>query len=420
MNLLTTTLCLCLALVACHHELVSEPMDIAKEELDRCKGLEMDAVVVDEDGVPVFFKGDRLFKGFHGKSELSNGPVDAALSMNFNESDNACTFFFLDHMVFRYIQEKLVAGYPKNISEAFAGIPDHLDAAMQCPKPVCEKNTVIFFKGDKIYYYDVETTAVEVKEFPAMPNCTSALLFNGQSYCFFGTQFVEFDPKTGAIDGRWPKEARDYFMRCPVYGEGSVHLDRERCSHVRLDAITAEDANTIYVFRGHHYVSMDKFEGTYGSGTIESVFKEVHSELDAAFAFQGQFYMMKGNHVFAYISGEPPALVEGYPKTVKEVLGLDGDIDAAFVCPGDKVAHIFQGQTVYEVNMMSSTLPREAVFDAPMPLFKKVDAAMCGGSGVDLVVGSHFYHFNSTKMMFLARSLPEQLRVSRVLLGCDH
>ena len=28
-----------------------------EEELDRCKGLEMDAVTVDEDGVPFFFKG---------------------------------------------------------------------------------------------------------------------------------------------------------------------------------------------------------------------------------------------------------------------------------------------------------------------------------------------------------------------------
>ena len=35
----------------------SGSVDIAKEELDRCKGLEMDAVAVDEDGVPVFFKG---------------------------------------------------------------------------------------------------------------------------------------------------------------------------------------------------------------------------------------------------------------------------------------------------------------------------------------------------------------------------
>ena len=35
----------------------SGSVDIAKDELDRCKGLEMDAVAVDEEGVPVFFKG---------------------------------------------------------------------------------------------------------------------------------------------------------------------------------------------------------------------------------------------------------------------------------------------------------------------------------------------------------------------------
>ncbi|CAL8389157.1 unnamed protein product [Gadus morhua 'NCC'] len=410
MNLLTTTLCLCLALVACHHhELVSEPMDIAKEELDRCKGLEMDAVAVDEDGVPVFFKGDHLFKGFHGKSELSNGTyeelddihtlrhVDAALSMNFNESNDACVFFFLDHMVFRYIHEKLVAGYPKNISEAFSGIPDHLDAAMQCPKPVCEKNTVIFFKGDEIYYYDVETTAVEVKEFPAMPNCTSALLFNGQSYCFFGTQFVEFDPKTGAIDGRWPKEARDYFMRCPVYGEGSVHLDRERCSHVHLDAVTSDDAKTIYIFRDHHYLSIDKVNGTFESDTIDSEFKEVHSDLDAAFAFQGHLYMMKGDHVLALQIGRATHPCGGLPQ----------DYEGGQNCLRSE--HDVKHPTPAKPSSTRSCLSSRRW---TRPCAEK--------RGLTWSMGSHFYHFDSTKLMFLARSLPEQQRVSRVLLGCDH
>ena len=73
--------------------------------------------------------------------------------------------------------------------------------------------------GDDIYYFDIETKAVEVRDIAAMPNCTSAFRFLGQHYCFFGHQFVQFDPKTGGIDGRWPKEARDYFMRCPVFGE---------------------------------------------------------------------------------------------------------------------------------------------------------------------------------------------------------
>ena len=46
-------------------------------------------------------------------------------------------------------------------------------------------------------------------------------------------------------------------------------------------------------FLDHHYLSIDKVNGTFESDTIDSEFKEVHSDLDAAFAFQGHLYMMK-------------------------------------------------------------------------------------------------------------------------------
>lgn len=52
-----------------------------------------------------------------------------------------------DDKVFSYYKHKLEDGFPKNISEAFPGIPDHLDAAVPCPKPDCEEDSVIFFKG---------------------------------------------------------------------------------------------------------------------------------------------------------------------------------------------------------------------------------------------------------------------------------
>ncbi len=35
-----------------------------------------------------------------------------------------------------------------------------------------------------------------------------------------------------------------------VPGDDSDHVERERCSHVHLDAITSDNAGNIYAFRG--------------------------------------------------------------------------------------------------------------------------------------------------------------------------
>lgn len=53
---------------------------------------------------------------------------------------------------------------------------------------------------------------------------------------------------------------------------------------------------------------------------------------------------LQGDHIFLYRVGESHTHVDGSPKSVKEVLGLDGPIDAAFMCY-DNMTHIVKGNT---------------------------------------------------------------------------
>lgn len=52
------------------------------------------------------------------------------------------------------------------------------------------------------------------------------------------------------------------------------------------------------------------------------------------------------NQVYVYKTGEPHTLVAGYPKSVKEDLGLDGPITAAFVCEDHHIAHVLKGKDI--------------------------------------------------------------------------
>lgn len=78
----------------------------------------------------------------------------------------------------------------------------------------------------------------------------------------------------------------------------------------------------------------------------------------------------------------------------------------------------FLGQKMYDVNLKSS--PRVAANERPISLFQKIDAAICDGEGVKVMVGNHYYHFDSPMLFIAGKALPEQRRVSLELFGCDH
>lgn len=53
---------------------------------------------------------------------------------------------------------------------------------------------------------------------------------------------------------------------------------------------------------------------------------------------------MQGDQVYIYKQAAHYILIEGYPKTVKEELGVEGRVDAAFVCPNEHTLYVIQGQ----------------------------------------------------------------------------
>lgn len=55
------------------------------------------------------------------------------------------------------------------------------------------------------------------------------------------------------------------------------------------------------------------------------------------------FYLFwQGDQIYIYKSAAHYTLIEGYPKPLKEELGIEGPVDAAFVCD-EHVAHVIQG-----------------------------------------------------------------------------
>lgn len=52
---------------------------------------------------------------------------------------------------------------------------------------------------------------------------------------------------------------------------------------------------------------------------------------------------MQDDQVYIYKAGAHYTLVDGYPKTVKEELGIEGHVDAAFACANENTVYIIQG-----------------------------------------------------------------------------
>ncbi|XP_028321159.1 hemopexin [Gouania willdenowi] len=395
---------------------------------ERCEGLEFDAITPDEKGNAFFFKGQHLWKGFVGPAHLSNesfqelddihhiGHVDAAFRMHDedNKDDHDHIYFFLDDKVFSYYNHTLEEGYPKEIQEDFPGVPSHLDAAVECPKGECMTDSVLFFKGHDVHVYDIDTKTVKTKTWSQVPACTSVFRWVEHYYCFHGHNFTRFHPVTGEVPPGYPKDARRYFMKCKGMGHGNGTVPK--CSEFKLDAITADDSGKTYMFKGDTYMRMDTQRDGLHPFSITRVWKEVTSGVDAVFSYANKIYMIKDDQVYIYKGDAHYTLISEYPKTLKEELGVEGHVDAAFVCPDEHMVHIIQGRMMHDVDLEAT--PRVVASNATLPL-SDLDGALCGADGVKVFKGSHYYHYDSPKVFTMSRIAPQPLPVTAAMMGCQ-
>uniref|UniRef100_A0A671UD06 Hemopexin n=2 Tax=Sparus aurata TaxID=8175 RepID=A0A671UD06_SPAAU len=397
---------------------------------DRCAGIEFDAITPDEKGNTFFFKGAHLWKGFAGPAVLSNesfkelddihhiGHVDAAFRMHNKDNldDHDHIYFFLDDKVFSYYNHTLEDGYPKGIQDDFPGVPTHLDAAVECPQGECMTDSVLFFKGNDVHVYDISTKAVKTKQWSHLPVCTAAFRWLEHYYCFHGNNFTRFHPVSGEVNGTYPKDARNYFMRCPNFGHGAGHKV-PKCSETKLDAITTDDAGKTYLFSGPNYMRLDtRRDGLHGF-QITRTWKEVTQGVDAVFSYDNKIYLIKGDQIYIYKGAAHYTLIEGYPKTLKEELGIEGTVDAAFVCPNEHIVHIIQdGNRMRDVDLTAT--PRVINRDVPLPI-SPIDAALCGADGINLFKGSEYYNYESAMILAMGRIRAIPKPVTSAMIGCE-
>ncbi|XP_010704584.2 hemopexin [Meleagris gallopavo] len=156
------------------------------------------------------------------------GPVDAALRIHRRDhpEEHQSLYLFQGEKVWSYAGGQLRPNFPRRIGDEFPGVPGDLDAAVECHPEECGGETVLFFKGDKVFSFDLELRMTKERPWSKLGQCDAALRWLERYYCLQGTQFHQFKPHTGEVLPGYPRDLRDYFIPCPGRGEVPLGLSQ--------------------------------------------------------------------------------------------------------------------------------------------------------------------------------------------------
>ncbi|XP_006870370.1 PREDICTED: hemopexin [Chrysochloris asiatica] len=412
--------------------------------LERCSdGWHFDAVTLDDNGTMLVFKGEFVWKGFKWAREpisehwkTLTGPVDAAFRRGHDT-----VYLIKGDKVWVYPAEKEEKGYPKLLQDEFPGIPSPLDAAVECHRGECQEEGVLFFQGNRKWFWDFATGTKKERSWTDVGNCSSALRWIGRYYCFQGNQFLRFNPVTGEVPPRYPLDARDYFMSCPGRGHGARHRNGtnygnipQRCSpNLVLSALLSDTHGATYAFSGSHYWRLDTSKDGWHSWPIAHQWPQGPSTVDSAFTWEDKLYLIQGSQVYVFLTKGGYTLVSGYPKQLAKEVGsphgmsLD-TVDATFTCPGSSRLYIMAARRLWWLDLK---LGAQAPWTEVLWPHEKVDTALCvekslglnscsaSGPSLYLISGPNVYCYGDVDKLSAAKVLPQPQRVAD-LLGCNH
>ncbi|XP_030055642.1 hemopexin [Microcaecilia unicolor] len=409
----------------------THPEDNATSLADPCSPEGFDAVTLDDKGLMHYFRGHYVWKGFRTPAAFINatwpeieGPIDAAFRIHHKNQPEAHErmYLFKDDLVWAYYDGKLVAGFPRRISEEFPGVPGHLDSAVECPSGECKSDTVLFFKEGSVYVYVLgETPAVKKRAWPLPQSCSAAVRWLEKYYCFHGVNFTRFTPVSFEIPLGYPLDTRDYFIHCPGRGHGfetrrnyTFLSVKDRCSNRSFDAFSSDDSGRTYAFRGSYFFRTDSKRDGWHAWLLSHNWKELKGKIDAAFSWENKMYFIQGSQVTIFLSDQFYTLVQGYPRPSQEELGI-GELDAAFTCPHSSQLYVIKGNKIQMVDLKLS--PR-ATEQEKVIVHVHVDGAMCNTEGVHIFSGPFFYRYTDVASLLSAKELPEAHRISTEIMEC--
>ncbi|XP_075449611.1 hemopexin [Ascaphus truei] len=397
---------------------------------DRCTDEGFDAMTLDDQGLIHLFRDGYSWSGFRGAAQFINETwnltvsVDAAFrNHNKNQPQTHQRMYLLQGSdVWGFYEGHLLAGYPRPISQEFPGVPDNVDAAVECHAGECQTDSVIFFKGDTVYIYSpMDVPVVKQRHWAALGPCTAAFRWLERYYCFKGINFTRFDPVSGEVLSTRPLDTRDYFVSCPGRGHGHVARQnatlmsiKNRCSGRPFKAFSSDELGRTYVFRGGWYFRADSSKDGWHAWPLSHSWRNLQGEVDAAFSWENKMYFIQDSQVTIYRSNPAYTPVQGYPKPLQEELGVT-EVDAAFICQSSDVLHIIKGNKLRSVDLKQS--PRLPGQERPIA-HTQVDSAMCNANGIYLFHGPSFYLYKDVEEMVTAAEPPEPGNIAATFLQC--